>query len=96
MVKSLEKTLEFDINVSDLEVDYFSEKVMDDFEANPYGIRHFGGHLFSEPGTEGYSKFYINVIFQPSALCKSKELMKYMKSNGYACHYLENNRSKST
>ena len=96
MVKSLERTLEFDINVSDLEVHDFSEKVMDDFEANPYGIRHLGGHLLSESGTEGYSKFYINVIFQPSALCKAKELIKYLKSNGYACHYLESNRSKST
>ncbi|MEA3513856.1 MAG: hypothetical protein U9R34_00070 [Nanoarchaeota archaeon] len=44
MVKSLEKTLEFEINVSDLEVYDFSEKVMDDFEANPYGIRHLGGY----------------------------------------------------
>jgi hypothetical protein len=88
-----ERTLEFIIDVADMDAHAFSERLMDDFEGNPLGVRHFGGHMSSAQGEVNYSRAYINVIFTEETAHRAAGLLDYLKGRGYECGYKQDDPS---
>jgi len=89
MSLSVEKTLEIRMNVPRDAIERFTNRVLDCFGLNPYGIRQSNGSAISEPGSDRFTRFPISMVLTGRDIENASSLKHYMRGNGFNCDYLE-------